>query len=268
MIGIKRNKIGIFIPVRLSSKRFPEKALTDSYFGKPLEILLNNLSSYYIKKKDIVICTTTDKCDRKLKFFAKKMKCKFFSGSKKNIIDRFYKANLKFKYDIIIEVDGDDIMTDFKYIDLCLKEIKKKKLDFVFTSNLPIGMNCKVFSSKALYVTNSINKSSDNSNGFMSLFYRNPLIKKKKLYFREFKKLNVRLTLDYVEDLKFFEILLFLINAKKYKANLKNYFKILKLYKEIAKINYFRNFDYKFNTQKMKPLKIKVGNKLIKIFIS
>ena len=29
------------------------------------------------------------------------------------IIDRFYKANLKFKYDYIIEVDGDDIMTDF-----------------------------------------------------------------------------------------------------------------------------------------------------------
>ena len=39
-------------------------------------------------------------------------------------------------------------MTDFKYIDLCLKEIFKK-IRFCFTSNLPIGMNCKVFSSKA-----------------------------------------------------------------------------------------------------------------------
>ena len=38
----KRINVGIFIPVRLSSKRFPAKAVYDSSFGKPLEFLIKN----------------------------------------------------------------------------------------------------------------------------------------------------------------------------------------------------------------------------------
>ena len=268
MSGIKKHKIGIFIPVRLSSKRFPKKAIIDTYFGKPLEILIQNLSKNYIKKKDIVICTTKDKCDKKLKILSKKIKCNFFSGSKSDIVNRFYNANLKYKYDYIVEVDGDDIMTDFKFIDICIKTLQKKKLDFVYSSNLPIGMNCKVFTSEALKKTNHITLSKNNANGFMSLFYKNPLISKKKLFFTGYAKPKVRLTLDYIEDIKFFETLLFLLKEKKLKPNIQNYFKIFKANKDILKINYFRNFDYKSNTKKMKPLVIKIEDKLKKISIS
>lgn len=268
MSSLKNHKIGIFIPVRLSSKRFPAKAIANTEFGKAIEILIKNLSLKYIKKKDIVICSTKEKVDNKLKIFAKKNKCKFFSGSKLNIINRFYLANLKYKYDYIVEVDGDDIMTDFKYVDICINTLHLKKLDFVYTSNLPIGMNCKVFTSKALKITNNVNLSNDNSNGFMSLFYKNPLLSKKKINFKGFEIPKVRLTLDYAEDLKFFEILLLLVKIKKYKPNLKNYFKILKHNKDISRINYFRNYDYKLNTNKMKSLKIKIGEKFKKIFIN
>ena len=102
----------------------------------------------------------------------------------------------------------------------------------------------------------------------MSLFYKNPLLSKKKINFKGFGIPKVRLTLDYAEDLKFFEILLLLVKIKKYKPNLKNYFKILKHNKDISKINYFRNYDYKLNTNKMKSLKIKIGEKFKKIFIN
>ncbi len=268
MSGIKKFKTGIFIPVRLSSKRFPEKALTETYFGKPLEILIRNLSESNIKTKDIVICTTKDTCDKKLISFAKQNNCKFFAGSKSDIIDRFYKANLKFKYDYIVEVDGDDIMTDSYYFNICLKIIYLGKFDFVYTNNLPIGMNCKVFTSKALDKTYFAKQSKDNSNGFMSLFYKNPLIKKKKINFKNYSKKKIRLTLDYIEDIKFFEIILLLLKIKKLKRNLKNYLNIVKNNKDIIKINYFRNLDYQVNTIKMKPLKIKVGNKIKKIPIS
>lgn len=268
MNGINKLRIGIFIPVRLSSKRYPGKALTETYFGKPLEILIKNLSKSYIKKKDIVICTTRDKCDIKLKSFVKKNNCKIFAGSKSNIIDRFYKANLKFKYDYIVEVDGDDIMTDFYYINICLKEILRSKSDFVYTVNLPIGMNCKVFSSQALEKTHFVNQSKNNANGFMYLFYKNPLLKKKKLLFNKYKKAKIRLTLDYVEDIKFFETILFLLNKNNQQNSLKNYLKIIKKNKDIVKINFFRNFDYYNNTEKMKSLKIKVDNKIKRIPIS
>ena len=66
MSGLKNHKIGIFIPVRLSSKRFPAKAIANTEFGKAIEILIKNLSLKYIKKKDIVICSTKEKVDNKL----------------------------------------------------------------------------------------------------------------------------------------------------------------------------------------------------------
>ena len=268
MSGIKKHKIGIFIPVRLSSKRFPKKAIFETVFGKSLEILINNISKSYIKKKNIVICATKDSCDYELEKLCKKIKCKFFAGSKKNIIERFYKANLKFNYDFIVEVDGDDIMTDFKFIDKCLSKLIRKKLDFVYTSNLPLGMNCKVFSAKALNKTNAINISKDNANGFMTLFYKNPYLKKLNLKFGNFKKYKLRLTLDYIEDIKFFEILMLILKKKKYNLSLNNYIKVVKKNKDITKINFFRNFDYQTNTSKMRPLKIRFGKKIKKLFIN
>ena len=60
----KRINVGIFIPVRLSSKRFPAKAIYDSSFGKPLEFLINNLSNNFINKKNIIICTSRDKIEK------------------------------------------------------------------------------------------------------------------------------------------------------------------------------------------------------------
>ena len=84
----------------------------------------------------------------------------------------------------------------------------------------------------------------------------------------KYKKYKIRLTLDYLEDIKFFETIFFILKIKKLKNNLKNFFKIIKDKKDIIKINYFRNFDYQVNTNKMKPLKIRVGKKIKKIFIS
>ena len=81
MNGIKENKVGILIPVRVSSKRFPNKAMYKSNFGLPIEFLIKNLSNNFIKKKNIVICTTLEKNENKLSNLVKKMGCKLFRGS-------------------------------------------------------------------------------------------------------------------------------------------------------------------------------------------
>ena len=62
---MKKNKFGILIPIRLSSKRLPKKALRKTNAGKPLEILIQNLSKIVNKRKDIVVCTTKNKCNMK-----------------------------------------------------------------------------------------------------------------------------------------------------------------------------------------------------------
>ena len=68
-------------------------------------------------------------------------------------------------------------------------------MDFVYTSNLPIGMNCKVFSAKALELTQKVKISKNNSNGFMQLFYKNPFLKKKKLILKNIKNIKFALHL-------------------------------------------------------------------------
>lgn len=268
MNGIKENKIGILIPVRVSSKRFPNKAMYKSNFGLPIEFLIKNLSNNFIKKKNIVICTTLEKNENKLSNLVKKMGCKLFRGSKNDIIDRFYKANLIYKYDYLIEVDGDDIMTDVKFIKICLNNLIKNNLDFVYTTNLPIGMNCKVFNAKALNLAQKIKLSKNNANGFMQFFYKNPLIKKKNILFKKYNKYKIRLTLDYIEDIRFFEIMILIFKIKNLKINLKNCINLIKNNKDLSNINFFRNNDYNANTKKMKPLFYKSKNTTKKIFIS
>ena len=142
--------VGIFIPVRLSSKRLPGKSMRETILGYPIEILIKNLLDLKINSKNIIICTSREIIDKKLKLVANKYSCNFFAGSKSDIIERFYRANQKFKFKYVFEIDGDDIMTDINYYLKCLSILIKKNLDFIYTKNLPLGLNCKVFTANAL----------------------------------------------------------------------------------------------------------------------
>ena len=59
-----------------------------------------------------------------------------------------------------------------------------------------------------------------------------------------------------------------ILKKKKYNLSLNNYIKVVKKNKDITKINFFRNFDYQTNTLKMRPLKIRFGKKIKKLFIN
>ncbi len=264
---MKKNSFGILIPVRLSSKRLPKKTLRDTKFGQPLKILIQNLSKIVDSKKNIVVCTTKNKIDDELVKFSKILKFSIFRGKTNDLIERMYDANLKYKFNYLAEVDGDDVFTDANLIIDCLKILKKNKLDYIKTDGLPLGLNVKVFNSKALQLTNEIKISKNNYDGFMLMFNHNQLLKKKFIKFNKFKNFKARFTLDYIEDLIFFEKMSENLIKLKYDFSIKSYMKILKKENNLNKINFFRNRSYLKNTIKMKPLKIKANNKikLIKI---
>ncbi|MDC1179040.1 hypothetical protein OAT43_02480 [Candidatus Pelagibacter ubique] len=260
--------VGIFIPVRLSSKRLSGKSMRETILGYPIEILIKNLLDLKINSKNIIICTSREIIDKKLKLVANKYSCNFFAGSKSDIIERFYRANQKFKFKYIFEIDGDDIMTDVSYLIKCLSILIKKNLDFIYTKNLPLGLNCKVFTANALKDIFNTHISKNNANGFMYFFYRNSNLKKLCLDFKDYKNIKLRLTLDYLEDLKFIEILSLILKRKKLKYSLKNYIKIIRDNQDLANINYFKNFEWQKNTNSMKPLKIEINGKVKRIFIN
>tara|TARA_A100001015_G_scaffold321656_1_gene453771 strand:- start:5685 stop:6482 length:798 start_codon:yes stop_codon:yes gene_type:complete len=264
---MKKNKFGILIPIRLSSKRLPKKALRKTNAGKPLEILIQNLSKIVNTRKDIVVCTTKNKIDDELVKYSKILKFSIFRGDTNDIINRMYLANLKYKFDFIAEVDGDDILTDPNLIFKCLNVLKKNKLDYVYTDGLPLGLNVKVFKSKALNLTNEAKISNVNFNGFMLMFKNNILLKKKVIKFNKFRKIRARFTIDYIEDLIFFENIVKYLHNYKRDFLLDNYFYILKKHSELKKINFFRNKSYMNNSKKMKPLLIMKNKKITSIKI-
>ena len=257
---VPKNKIGIFIPVRLESKRLRSKHIIEFLNTSPLEILVKNLSTIKgIKKKNIIICSPKNNLNKKLKNYCKKINCSFFQGSENNLIKRFYECNQKFKFNLIAEVDGDDILTDPNVLNNCIRLINNSSTDFIYTKGLPVGLNCKVFTSNALNYVNSIVGSKNNEDGFMYYFYKSQKLKKKILNYKKVIK-NSRFTLDYSSDLEFIKYIYSYSKLYKLKYNLKNYKFLLNKFPFIRKININNNKLWINKNKKMKKLTITENN--------
>ena len=113
----------IFIPVTLGSKRLHQKHLKE-IDGKPLlKYLIERLESCK-KIRNIVICTTNSKTDDQLVSFLQKENILVFRGSDLDILTRFLDAAKYFGTEIIIDVEGDKIYTDPKYVDLIVNSLQ------------------------------------------------------------------------------------------------------------------------------------------------
>ena len=115
-------KIGIFIAARSNSNRLKNKhskKISDKHL---IQILYERLqqSKYIRSKKQIIVCTTKAESDHDLVNILKKFDINFFRGSEKDLIDRFFQANKKFNFDVICRVDGDDIYTCPKLMDILI----------------------------------------------------------------------------------------------------------------------------------------------------
>ena len=248
-------KFGCFIPIRLNSQRLKKKALLKIDNKKTIiEYLIKNLcNSFFLNNKNIIVCTTKNSKDNILCKFLKKKKILFFRGNTKDIIKRFVDTNKKYNFDIITEVDGDDVLTDVNIIDKLIKKLINKKLEYIYTVNLPIGLNCKVFTKSALKKVSNFYKSKKNENGFMMYFKTHPLIRK--MEFNKKVNFNGRFTLDYIEDYRFLLLLIKILKLKKIKPCLKNYQMIIKSFPYLKLINLSLQKKWDLRTKKLVNLK-------------
>lgn len=260
-------KIGIFVPCRLNSSRLKKKPLRKLYDEKKIiEFLLDNLSkSKYVEKKNIIICTTKSKLDKKLSKFIKNIGYQVFEGSENNIIKRFYDANQYYNFDIIAEVDGDDVYTDVKILDKLIEEALHKNYDYFYTENFPLGLNCKVFSKKGLKKVYKNILSKNNQNGFMLFFSNIPQIKKKKIFLKSIIK-NGRFTLDYKDDFNLLNNIYKFFKKRKKSFNIKNYNDyIVNINPSLFKKTISLNQKWFKRTKSVLKLKYKVNKKIFEI---
>lgn len=201
-------KIGAIIPIRLKSERLPGKALM-KICGKPVVChLLDRLfASKYLSMDNVVVCTTTDDSDDELVKVVEEYGAKVFRGSVDDIIKRFYDAIEAFQFDYVIQVDGDDILTDTMYMDLTMQRLlSDDSLDIVLCEGLPLGIASKSFTRTAMQRVNKHYKTINNDTGFTYYFTKTGLCKLSLVHpISPDHILNeARLTLDYELDFEVF----------------------------------------------------------------
>lgn len=198
----------IFVPIRLTNTRLPQKALRELH-GKPIIHYLIERLRYATKIRHIVVCTTTLESDNPLVEFLEKNKIKVFRGNEKDILVRFLDAAKQFDTNFFVNVDGDDIYTDPAYIDKIVDEFQKTNTDFIDMIGFPFGLRSVGITINALQKICDLKKTNDTETGYRNFFTKIKLFNTKNIVYDLKTKFpdNLRLSLDYQEDFDLAEVI-------------------------------------------------------------
>jgi spore coat polysaccharide biosynthesis protein SpsF len=152
----------------------------------------------------VVLCTTTQPEDKIFVQIAKKNGAECFRGNEHDILKRFLDAAVKFNVDFIVNVDGDDVFCDPELVDKTAQTFLDTGASFIKWNNLPLGATPIGVTVDALKKVVKIKDTLNTETGWGAYFTDTGLFNVKYLEPEE-KKLRhpeIRITLDYPEDLK------------------------------------------------------------------
>ncbi len=216
---MKLNNLGIVIQARTGSKRLPNKLFYKIGNKTILEHIFYSLKKAKLLKNTIVATTNLNQ-DKKIVNFCKKKKLKYFCGNKNNVLDRYYKCSLKFKFNDIVRLTADNPFANIDSIKKLANFHIMNKFDYSTTLPvLPIGTGIEIFSKSAL------KKSFINAKSKYQKEHVNEYILQNKKKFRigifnspcQYNK-KFSYTIDTMQD-----YIKILKNFKKYRFNFKKY---------------------------------------------
>lgn len=256
---IKKLKFACFIHVRTRSSRLQDKPLKLIAGKRAVEHVIDRIK--LVRNADLVVlCTTAKPEDDILEKIALKYSIECFRGSANDVLVRWLGAAEKFHVDYFVEIDGgDDIFTDPEIVSMFIEQMKKDPADFI---KPPDGFVCGGSSGGCISVSALKRvckiKSTNNTHNWDPYFTQNKLFKVTNLHVgnKIFFNNNIRLTMDYPEDLKFFREVFKSLNISKNSVPLKVILKQLARKPELTKINFSRQRDYLDNRAKFSDPKI------------
>ena len=140
------------IQARLNSSRLPNKVLLKIGKLSIIEIINKKLKKSK-RLDDFVFCIPDDKENFLLRNYLKKRKINYFTGSNKNVLERYFKTAVKYKADTIIRITSDCPLLDVDLIDEMIVNFERDELDFYDNnspSTFPDGLDIEIFSFKML----------------------------------------------------------------------------------------------------------------------
>lgn len=197
-------KIGYLITARLKSTRLPKKLLLEINGEKIISHIVKRLKTSKIID-DIVICTSTNKQDKPLVNIAEELGVKSYRGSEEDVLKRLYEAAIKFDFDYILNITGDCPLVSIEYIDKIVNCYKRTNADLIRGLDLPHGAYSYGIKIEALKKILEM-KQSVETEVWGRYFTDTGRFKVEDLHIEgKHKYPDLRMTLDYPQDYKFFK---------------------------------------------------------------
>jgi spore coat polysaccharide biosynthesis protein SpsF len=250
-------KSAVLITVRSGSTRLPGKALIPIYRDVPiLEHIINRAKRSKLADK-IIVCTTLLEEDDKISKIAEKCRVHVFRGSVEDKLDRWKNAVDKYQIEYFATMDGDDPLCVPELIDKSLKQIISEDVDFIESAEVITGLFTYAIKSSALKKVCEL-KDSSKTEMMWTYFKDTGLFKMQQLKDIpvKLKRNDIRLTLDYPEDLELFKIIFTKISGEE-NIDIERVIDLLNDNFEIRNINFHRQSDFLANQKANTILKLK-----------
>jgi len=213
--------VGIFITARLGSTRLPEKHLLKAAGRTFIEWLANRYTAEFQQEIEegnlkIFITTSVNPENHRFETLFKDSVVGIFYGSDTNIPLRHFQCAEEHNIDLILSIDGDDILCSTEAARIVLKKLRDNRC-MVQTTGLPLGMNVTGYTKQ--FLGESLNKVYFErlETGWGKIFDRNKI---DYIPLREIEGNSIlRMTLDYEPDAIFFDRIISTIGEEVLKMN-------------------------------------------------
>ncbi|MBN1877193.1 MAG: Gfo/Idh/MocA family oxidoreductase [Anaerolineae bacterium] len=198
-------KIGYLITARLKSTRLPRKLLREVK-GKPIFSHMLDRLKLAQRVNEIIVCTSTEEEDLPLVSLAKREGVSYFCGDPDDVLKRLSDATTAFNLDYILNITGDCPFVDPVYVDRIAKAYEETQVDLIRALDLPHGCYSYGIRPDAFREILKI-KDSKHTEVWGRYFTDTDLFKVYDLPIDNplHRRPDLRMTLDYSEDLAFFE---------------------------------------------------------------
>jgi spore coat polysaccharide biosynthesis protein SpsF len=255
------SKKAIFITVRTASTRLPNKSLLQINGRSTIELLIERIKGS--KKADmIVLCTSNKPQDRVLCDIAVKHGIEYFQGSEEDKLVRWLGAARKYDVEFFVTADGDDLFCEPELIDMAFLQYKRSSADFIYAKGLVCGAFTYGIKVAALSKVCQI-KGTSNTEMMWVYFTDTGLFMVEDLQNvpEIFKRPEIRMTLDYEDDLRFFKAVVNHFEREKAKKDytLRDIINWLDSKPEVIRINQHLQQEFLANQRAKTRLVLKGG---------
>lgn len=200
------NKVVAIVQARMGSTRLPGKVLTD-VAGKPMLWHMLNRLKLSNKIDNIVLAIPSSVQNDRLEDLAKGLKLHCFRGSEEDVLDRYYKAAVKFGGEVIVRLTADCPLIDPRMTDRIIEEHLNSDVDYTssgISRTFPWGLGAEVFSFDALERAYEEAKLDYEREHVTPYIYQHPNLFKIKAIEAtgKLRRPDLRLTVDTEEDLR------------------------------------------------------------------